>query len=54
MTQGAHITVEEAVARLNGNDDRFVFFSELPSGRGAVLYRRYKGHHGLLTTNSRS
>ena len=48
------MTVEEAVARLNGSDDRFVFFSEPPSGRGAVLYRRYDGHYGLLTTNSRA
>ena len=48
------MTVAEAVARLNGNDDRFVFFSEPPSGRGAVLYRRYDGHYGLLATNSRS
>jgi hypothetical protein len=45
---------EEAVVRLNGSDDRFVFFSEPPSGRGAVLYCRYDGHYGLLTTNSRA
>jgi ribosome-associated translation inhibitor RaiA len=47
------MTVEEATALLNGTDDRFVFFSEPPSGRGAVLYRRYDGHYGLLTTHSR-
>ena len=49
-----HMTVEEAAARLNSTDDRFVFFSEPPSGRGAVLYRRYDGHYGLLTTHFRS
>ncbi len=43
--------VEEAVARLNLSDDRFVFFYDPPSGRGMVLYRRYVGHYGLLTQN---
>lgn len=47
------MTVDEAMALLSGNDNLFVFFSEPPSGRGAVLYRRYDGHYGLLTTDSR-
>ncbi len=46
----APMAVEDAAARLDAGTDHFVFFSEAASGRGAVLYRRYDGHYGLLTS----
>lgn len=38
-----------AVARLNRVGSRFLFFLDADTGRGAVLYRRYDGHYGLIT-----
>lgn len=43
------IGVEEAIEQLNLTDDPFVFFIDASSGRGAVLYRRYDGHYGLVS-----
>jgi hypothetical protein len=40
----------DAVRRLNAASEPFVFFVDESSGRGAVLYRRYDGHYGLVTT----
>ena len=45
----ARLTVEEAVDRLHLSGLPFVFFADLRSGRGNVLYYRYDGHYGLIT-----
>ncbi|MFN0091261.1 MAG: sigma 54 modulation/S30EA ribosomal C-terminal domain-containing protein [Acidimicrobiales bacterium] len=41
--------VEEAVERLNSDEEPHVFFVDRRAGRGSVLYRRYDGHYGLIT-----
>jgi ribosome-associated translation inhibitor RaiA len=41
-------TLEQAIERLEGGGERFVFFVDAEGGRGHVLYRRYDGHYGLL------
>ena len=46
------IEVEDAIEQLNLIDDPFVFFVDASSGRGAVLYRRYDGHYGLVSPNA--
>ncbi len=38
----------DAVERLNASGAPFVFFVNVATGRGNVLYRRYDGHYGLL------
>lgn len=43
------LKVEEAVDWLNNAGDRFVFFNDVDTTRGAIVYRRYDGHYGLLT-----
>lgn len=43
------LEIEDAEELLDLSDDRFVFFRDLDSGRGRVLYRRYDGHYGLIT-----
>lgn len=49
-TQSApELTTDEAVARLNLLDLPFLFFLDADRGRGAMLYRRYDGHYGLIT-----
>lgn len=42
-------TVEEALARLDDGHEPFVFFRNVGTGRGNVVYRRYDGHYGLIT-----
>jgi ribosome-associated translation inhibitor RaiA len=42
------LTVEEAANRLALTGDRFVFFRDVVSGRGTVLYLRYDGHYGVV------
>lgn len=44
------LDVDEAVGWLDATGDPFVFFAIGGKGRGAVVYRRYDGHYGLLTT----
>lgn len=44
----ARLTEGEAVELLDLTDEPFVFFLDDVSGRGAVLYRRYDGHYGLI------
>jgi hypothetical protein len=39
----------QAVARLDLTAEPFLFYRDAPSGRGAVLYRRYDGHYGVIT-----
>jgi ribosomal subunit interface protein len=41
--------LELARSRLDVTDEPFVFFRDTATGRGAVLYRRYDGHYGLIT-----
>jgi Sigma 54 modulation/S30EA ribosomal protein C terminus len=43
------LPVDGAVERLNTTNEAFLFFVEQESGRGAVVYRRYDGHYGLVT-----
>jgi hypothetical protein len=43
------LTTGEATGRLDLVGEPFVFFVDATSGRGAVAYRRYDGHYGLLT-----
>ncbi|HET7691131.1 MAG TPA: HPF/RaiA family ribosome-associated protein [Nocardioidaceae bacterium] len=42
------LTDAEARARLEANDERFVFYLDRDRGVGSVLYRRYDGHYGLI------
>ena len=53
MTVSPHpavrISTAEATERLNLTAEPFVFYAEALTGRGQVLYRRYDGHHGLIT-----
>jgi hypothetical protein len=42
-------SVDEAIARLEAGGEPFVFFSDVASGRGSVVYRRYDGHYGLVS-----
>ena len=43
------LTFDAAVERLEAGDEPFVFFVDPATDRGAVLYRRYDGHYGLIT-----
>jgi hypothetical protein len=45
-------TLDEAGARqrLNVGGEPFVFYIDAGTGQGAVLYRRYDGHYGLITS----
>ncbi len=44
-----HITLDEAREHLDGEGRGWVFFHDVVSNRGAVLYRRDDGHDGLIT-----
>jgi hypothetical protein len=46
------MTLEAAVDRLNVTNEPFLFFMDVETLRGAVLYRRYDGHYGVVTTGS--
>ena len=43
------ISVDGAREWLDAVGDELVFFVDEATGRGAVLYRRYDGHYGLVT-----
>jgi ribosome-associated translation inhibitor RaiA len=43
------LSVTEAAERLEQWDRSFLFFLDGDRGRGAVLYRRYDGHYGLIS-----
>lgn len=43
----------EAVSALDVGDLPFQFFIEAAGGRGAVVYRRYDGHYGLIVPATR-
>jgi ribosome-associated translation inhibitor RaiA len=44
--------LEEAVDRLNVTNEPFLFFIDVETLRGAVLYRRHDGHYGVVTPGS--
>jgi len=48
-TSAAELSVDEAIERLKVGGEPFVFFASAVTGRGAVAYRRYDGHYGLIT-----
>lgn len=43
------LTAEEAMERLDATEMPYRFFRDRATGRGAVLYRRFDGHYGLIT-----
>ena len=43
------IPLPDAVTMLDVGTQPFVFFVDADAGEGAVLYRRYDGHYGLIT-----
>jgi ribosome-associated translation inhibitor RaiA len=42
------LTLESAVERMNDTDEPFLFFVDVRTSRGAVLYRRSDGHYGVV------
>ena len=42
------LTVEEAAERLEAMGQPFVFFADIRTGRGRLIYHRYDGHYGLI------
>jgi ribosomal subunit interface protein len=42
------VTSERAIEQMNALDHRFMFFSNIESGRGNVIYLRYDGDYGLI------
>jgi hypothetical protein len=44
------MTVTDAAHEMDGSGRSFLFFVDADSGRSHVLYRRYDGHYGMLTT----
>ncbi|MFF1870496.1 HPF/RaiA family ribosome-associated protein [Kitasatospora herbaricolor] len=43
------LTLAEAVARIDLTGLPFLFFTDVATGRGNVLYHRHDGHFGLIT-----
>lgn len=48
------LSIGEAIERLNLEGGRFVFFRQARTGTGAVVYRRYDGHYGLISYHDRT
>jgi ribosome-associated translation inhibitor RaiA len=44
----ATLTTDDALEFLDLGGEPFVFFIDVETGRGAVVYRRYDGHYGLV------
>jgi hypothetical protein len=42
------LTTDQARERLDTSGERFVFFVDPQTRRGAVMYRRYDGHYGVI------
>lgn len=42
------LTIDDAIERLDVGDEPHVFFVDAANDRGAVVYRRYDGHYGLV------
>jgi len=49
VTDAPELGVNAAIDWLNNSGEPFRFFKDLETGRGAVVYRRYDGHYGMLT-----
>lgn len=45
----ARLTPQEAIEQMDTLGLRYLLFEDAESGRGAVVYRRYDGHYGLIT-----
>ncbi|HEX7100919.1 MAG TPA: HPF/RaiA family ribosome-associated protein [Acidimicrobiia bacterium] len=45
----SRLTPHEAIEQLETLGLRYLLFEDAESGRGAVVYRRYDGHYGLIT-----
>jgi hypothetical protein len=43
------LTLDDAEERLDTSRESFVFFINVETERGNVVYRRYDGHYGLIT-----
>jgi len=46
------MAVDEARQWIDQTGDDHLFFSNEANNRGAVIYRRYDGHYGLLTPSN--
>lgn len=46
----SHLTLEQATAILDLGNEPFVFFLDEQTAEGNVVYRRYDGHYGLITS----
>jgi ribosome-associated translation inhibitor RaiA len=46
------IPLRDAITALNVGNQPFVFFVDADTDDGAVVYRRYDGHYGLITLES--
>lgn len=42
------LAIDDAIERLDVGEEPRVFFVDTGTGRGAVVYRRYDGHYGLV------
>lgn len=42
------VDLDAAIAEMNVLNHRFMFFVDVVSGRGKVIYMRYDGHYGLI------
>ncbi|WP_187369392.1 ribosome hibernation promotion factor [Baekduia soli] len=42
------VVLEAAIEEMTGIDHRFLYFVDADRARGAVIYRRYDGHYGLI------
>ncbi len=42
------VSLQTALAEMNEVGHRFLFFENLQTGRGNVIYRRHDGHYGLV------
>ena len=49
VAPAARLSRTEAIERLESGKERFVFFIEDATGRGAVAYHRYDGNWGLIS-----
>jgi ribosome-associated translation inhibitor RaiA len=44
------MTVDDAMRQLDDGGQPFVFYIDADTDRGTVIYRRYDGHYGVLTS----
>jgi ribosome-associated translation inhibitor RaiA len=52
ITDAPRMLVDDAATWLDETGRDFHFFCDEANGRGAVIYRRYDGHYGLLTPSN--